>query len=362
MKTNSTSISIPWDKFKEEEIHSLLALLYSSLGYSVDHLHKSDRANEEGADIVVKKGRDIIAFAVKIKPSHVDRYQLLELSRRTEPRKVYVYIQTPTKKFHDSMKTDGKGVEFWDTNKLNEIFVSENLFLTAHIIFENHNLHKNLKKIQEHLINLWLMSKKKKKRRVKRITRDSFFTLWRLKDIAVTLHKTNELALEVFENPVNFKNRKLDEHFLWMFLGYLDRLEEKSSVFLLHFLQFFKNNKNLVYNSIIKQSDRSHWITLARYKPLNNLIDIDKVLEKSINMEKAFRKLQESTAKTTPEISKTLKEQITSNKSNIVWKAIEVEARILFLFGYALEEIIDDIIKEYFKDYDTLDYMEPLEG
>jgi len=34
---------------------------------------------------------------------------------------------------------------------------------------------------------------------------------------------------------------------------------------------------------------------------------------------------------------------------------------MIFSFGYALEEIIDDIIKEYFKDYDTLHAVELLE-
>ena len=58
---------------------------------------KSDRANENGADLIVKDKTEEIAIAVKIKPDQKDRYQLIELSRRQEKEKYMSILKLPLK-------------------------------------------------------------------------------------------------------------------------------------------------------------------------------------------------------------------------------------------------------------------------
>lgn len=352
----SNNLEIPWKRFKEEEIQALITMLFHSLDYHIRELHKSDRANECGADIVAKKGDESIAIAVKIKPSHKDRYQLIELSRRQEKEKIYVYIETPTKKFSDSMQKDGKEVEFWDIKKFNEFFASKNLFFAANIIFDNHPINDKLSVIKFLLYNLWKESSKAKKNKIKPLDKKSFFMLWRLKDMAVTLHQTNSLIERLFETPINNKNQELNLHFLNMFLDYLNILESKISEFLTFFAQFHLKNKELVNNSIVEQSGRSHWLQISHHQPLNNLHILKKELREAIRDKKLYNELAGKIGKV-PENKELKKYQEEMIKGNDIWQAIHKKLKDLSIFGSGVEEIIDDIVKEYFQDYDTLSGM-----
>lgn len=355
------SIEIPWKKFGEEEIQTFIAMLFHSLDYHIQELHKSDRANESGADIVVKKSDESIAIAVKIKPSHEDRYQLIELSRRQEKRKIYVYIETPTKKFLDSMQKDGKEAEFWDIKKLNDFFVSKNLYFTANIIFDNHSVNGKLSVIQYLLYTLWKEANKAKKIKIKQLNKKSFFMLWRLKDMAVTLHQTNSLIEQLFETPIINKNQELNLHFLKIFLDYLDILESRIAEFLNFFVQFHLKNKELVNNSIAEQNDRSHWLWISHHQPLNNLHILKRELKEAIRDKKLYSELATKLSKV-PENKKLKRYQEEMAKGNDIWQAIHKKLKDLSIFGSGVEEVIDDIVKEYFRDYDTLSGMKQFDN
>lgn len=118
-------IEIDWDKFDEPQIQTLIAILFQSIGYSSDNWHQSDRAREEGADLVLKKSKESIALAVKIKPKNNDRQQLSDLSKRAEQKKIYVYIQTPSGKFRESMREYEGKVDFWGKKGINDFFVTK---------------------------------------------------------------------------------------------------------------------------------------------------------------------------------------------------------------------------------------------
>ena len=349
-------IEIPWKKFKEEEIQTLIAMLFHSLDYHIEELHKSDRANECGADVVAKKGNESIAIAVKIKPSHKDRYQLIELSGRQENRKIYVYIETPTKKFLDSMKKNGKKIEFWDIKKLNDFFVTKNLYFTAIVVFDNHPVNDKLSVIKFLLYQSWKKSHNAKKKKIKPIDKKSFFMLWRLKDMAVTLHQTNSLIERLFETPINNKNQELNLHFLNIFLDYLDILESKIAEFLNFFVQFHIKNKELVNNSVVEQNNRSHWLWISHHQPLNNLHILKKELKEAIRDKKMYEEFTKKMDKV-PEDKKIKEYEEEMAKGNDTWQAIHKKLKDLSIFGSGVEEIIDDITKEYFQDYDTLSGM-----
>ena len=354
-------IQIPWEKFREEKIQHLIAMLFLTMGYQIENLHQSDRANEKGADIIVKKSKDKIAIAVKIKPRHKDRSQLMELADRKEKRKIYVYTQTPTKNFKDFMKKYEK-IEFWDVKKLNEFFIRKNLYFSSFIIFDNHPINEKLIQIKEFLFLLWDLSKNQKKKRVKQMDKDSLFLLWRLKDAAVVLNQTNNLIARLFDTPFYFKNKKIDEHFIKIFLSYLDILEIKLSSFLDYFIQFFERNKKLVLNSIIEHSTRSHWFWIASYKPLNDISTLKRELKEVIESEKALSKLNKMKNKLSRKEKKEIEDyEKEIKRNNNVWKVMQSKLKSLHMFGEGVEYIIDDIFRENFKEPNRLDISRDLD-
>ena len=346
------NLEIPWKKFTEEEIQTFIAMLFHSLEYHIEESHKSDRANECGADVVAKKGDESIAIAVKIKPCNNDRPQLIDLSKRKEKKKVYVYVETPTKKFLDFTKSYKK-VEFWDIKKLNDFFIKNNIYFTANIIFDNHPINKKLSIVKFILYQLWEKSHRAKKKKIKVLDKKSFFMLWRLKDISVTLHQTNNLIERLFETPINNKNKVLNLHFLNIFIDYLDLLESKISEFSTFFIQFYAKNNELVNNSILEQNNRSHWLWITNHQPLNNLHILKKKLKDAIKEKKEYEEIVKRFDKLpgNKEINKYEKEMA---KGNDIWQAMHKKLKDLIVFGSGVEAIIDDIVKEYFQDHNAL--------
>ena len=178
--------------------------------------------------------------------------------------------------------------------------------------------------------------------------------------MAVTLHQTNSLIERLFETPINNKNQELNLHFLNIFLDYLDILESKISEFLTFFVQFQLKNKELVNNSIVEQSDRSHWLWISHHQPLNNLHILKKELKEAIGDKKLYGELVDKIGKV-PENKELKKYQEEMAKGNDIWQAIHKKLKDLSIFGSGVEEIIDDIVKEYFQDYDTLSGMRQFE-
>ncbi len=361
MSDMENGIQIPWDSYTEEEIHTIVSMLYLNLGYSVETLHKSDRANEKGADVVVRKGDESIAIAVKLKPDKNDRPQLLDLARREETRKVYIYIQTPTSSFFDNMKLDAANVEFWNAKKLNDFFLDSDLRFSAILIFDKHDLTRHLEMVRFFLSKLWFSSKNLKKKKVKPLDKNSFFVLWRLKDMAVTLHNINQINRHLFEEPLFFKDKNLDKHFLRTFLDYLGFLESKSFHLFQLLAEFYTMNPDIVTNSVIEQANRSHWLWIGSYRPLNNIDNLEEALEQAIKDTDLLKRLDKDypDLETNPEIKRIREESV---RSNDVWKAMEAEIGQLMLFGDGVESFIDDIVAEYFKDYDKLNLLEQFSG
>jgi len=341
------SFAISWNNHSEEEIHLIICSLFSSLEYHIKNNHKSDRANEDGADIVVNKNNEEIAIAVKIKPNEKDRAQLIELSERTEKKKIYIYIETPTEKFLKLSKSDAmKNVEFWDVKKLNDFFRETNPYLMANIIFESSPLHKILELLKFHLMDLWDKNHKKVKGKITSLDKESFKKLWRLKDIAVTLNKSTETIYPLLNEPLKFKDNNLENHFIIMFQRYLEILARDSELFLKCFAEFERENPQLVSNGIITGLTTSHWFWINGFKTYGTPWGMEENLSKSIENLELLEKLEKRTP--IKEKNKKMEELIeNTSKGSSVWESMAYQTQKINLFGRALEIIIDDIVSEY---------------
>ena len=334
-------IEIDWDQFDEPQIQTLIAILFQGIGYSSENWHESDRAREEGVDLVLKKSKETTALAVKVKPKNNDRQQLFDLSKRPEQKKIYVYIQTPSGKFREHMSEFDGVVDFWDRKKLNDFFVNKNLGLTVSLIFDNHKISKTIFETQSKLFSLRQKCLKLEKRAFKGLNGQSFKWLFRLKDDGVSLYKTNQNVITLLEKPVNIKKKELNEHFVKLFIEYLDILNLRLVSFLHYFDLFYDRNENLVNNSIIENDGRSHWLHLLQYRIDNSLADLKKELQEEIKTDRVLKAFRKSPDK---EEERYLKE---SAKNNEVWSQMESRVRNLMIFGAGIEAIVDDIVDEY---------------
>lgn len=339
-------IEIDWGQFNEDQIQTLLAILFNSIDYSTENLHEADRAREEGADLVAKKSKDSIALAVKIKPKNKDRQQLSDLSKRQEKKKIYVYIQTPAGKFRESMNEYEGIVDFWDEKKLNDFFIEKNMGFTSNLIFDSHKISHAIREAQCTLFGLRNKCFNLDKKEPKKLDRRSFSLLYRLKDEAVSLHKPNENVITLLEKPINIKNRRLNEHFLKIFLEYMDILNTALDSFMYYFEIFYKQNEDLVHNSIIQEIGRSHWKWILSYKSDNSLPSLKKELKEAIDNGKLLKTFKKKFPD--KEEEKYWKERA---KNNDVWSAMESRVRSLMIFGEGVEAIIDDIVDECAQEY-----------
>lgn len=339
-------IEINWDNFNEPQIQELIAILFQSIGYYPENLHEADPAREEGADLVLKKRNHSIALAVKIKPKNMDRQQLSDLSKRGEDKKIYVYIRTPSGKFRDSMHEYKGIVDFWDRDKLNSFFVTNNLGFTVSLIFDDNDLSQTIREAQTTLFGLLQKCRRLEKRTPPPLDSQSFKLLFRLKDDGVSLYKTNENVITLLEKPINFKGRELNEHFSRLFLEYLDILNGRLKSFLYYFNRFYDRNEDLVNNSIIENDGRSHWLHLIQYRPDNSLPALKNELRESIKNNETLKRLKKTFLD--KELENSWRQRA---KNNDVWAVMESRVRNLMIFGAGIEAIVDDIVDEYARDY-----------
>lgn len=339
-------IEVDWNQFNEEQVQTLIAILFQSIGYSIENWHEADRAREDGADLIVRKSKDSIALAVKIKPKTEDRQQLSDLSKRKEKKKIYVYIQTPSGKFRESMSEHDEIVDFWGKEELNDFFVKKNSGFTTSLIFDGHKISQTIHEAQRTLFELLRKCRSLEKRAPKRLDSQSFKLLFRLKDDGVSLHKTNQNVIPLIEKPINMKKRELNEHFLRLFLEYLDILNSRLISFLHYFELFYNRNEDLVNNSIIENDGRSHWLDILQYSTDNALPSLQKELKEAIKYDKLLKTIKKRFPD--KEQEKYWRERA---KNNEVWAVMESRVRKLMIFGAGIEAIVDDIVDECAQKY-----------
>lgn len=335
-------INIPWLKYTEEEIQVIIGCYFSNLGYHIENTHLSDRANEEGADLICKKNNESIAIAVKIKPNKKDCMQAHELANRKETKKIYVYINTPTKSFNDFRDKYITQIEFWDCKTLNDNFVNNQLYFAANLIFMKHCFFEILKNIRNTLCKFYHKYHNEKPIIEKyNFDKNLFNLLWRLKDDSVMLHKANKFTVMVFNQPIKNTSSDLNKAYLSFFINYLDDLYGNFSNFNENLIELDHLNFTLIKNIVLKTKSRSQWLNFlsANFDPFNlrlldeknEMLDIieKQKLDLKLNKEKQFNTIEEK------------------SKENSVWSAISNNNKLFLTFGLYLEQVIDDLFNEY---------------
>ncbi len=335
-------LEIPWKTFSEEEIHLILEVFFKCQGYRVYNQHRIQRSVEKGADLILSNPKKVkTAVAAKIRPEKKDIYQMIELSRRKEKRKIYIYCDDPTQDFVQEMSKYKKTIDFWNSKKLTQAFFKETPFYASNLVINNINLMKTLTDIRDiffmiHTFATKSQRKKKRSIKFKKLSRDSLYLLWRLKDFSVMFHRINKsLQLSFFEKDSMRKISKKTE--LDMLENYVDLLEdmESSARGFKEFLEeFWIKNKDFLNFVVNETKTRSNWLHLFAF---------DTISPGNIKRQHKEGKKQEKIQKNFDKLMKKLKIKSEKTESRII-DCLEENSRLLNDFGWAIESTIDDFL------------------
>lgn len=168
-----------WKEFDETFAHDCIVEIYKKQGYNVKNFHKDDRKNENGVDVLCKKNRTNITFAVKKKPGTEDIKQLNQFEKNPEKIKSYIFLAPPTKPFENEMEKC-KSIEFWNWQRFHEELIRQGSRKYILAYFSVHPLFLNLYKIYKILYDHNAVKFIKHK-----LTGEEITVLWNIKDDTV---------------------------------------------------------------------------------------------------------------------------------------------------------------------------------
>lgn len=261
---------IPWEKFSEEEIHHIIEAALTWDGWETYNLHKIQKSEERGADIIASKDDKKIAIAVKKKPRASDRSQLKDLAYREEDEKIYIYINNPTPKFLEEMENFYLMINFLSKEEFNKwIFEKDPIIFTDLLLF-NHSLIYEFVKIQVLLLMLYKErdNDQMKSYKWKKLDEASLRTFWRLKDDTVFINKTLRSFQLMFERlSENDIDIETSINILKSFIGVLNLLDKRCRFVYKHLKGFCEKYKDYVLYVVGKTINRSNWINIATFQP-----------------------------------------------------------------------------------------------
>jgi len=194
----------PFDwKFIEEDLHEYIIGAYTSKGYKCTNFHESGASVENGVDLLFQIAEDEIAFCVKIKPQKADIIQLNKFVNSSFKNKCYVYIEDPTRPFHDELAKH-KEINIMDANSLDKLFKREKVQSYLEKYFYSHDLFREFEKILE-----LCHSVKDCDCVFQKLQPSQIDLLWEWKDRAVSFHKIANTLYKL--NDDKFKSVYVDE-------------------------------------------------------------------------------------------------------------------------------------------------------
>lgn len=202
-------------KFDEPYLHSCIISAYTSKGYECVNFHESGASVENGIDILAKNGAEEIAFCIKIKPQTKDIEQLNKFNASSPKIKYYVYIEDPTRPFHDELSKH-PGIKILNAKLLDELFKKEKVLGYLENYIYSHELFREFEKI----LNLCHSVKESA---FQEVNLSEMNLLWDWKDRAVSFNKTAQTLFDLKDN--RFKSVYDDPHHEY-FLQFLNELEE----------------------------------------------------------------------------------------------------------------------------------------
>ncbi len=194
-----------WEDRSEVDIHKCIIEAYTHQNFSVYNVHENRSRSEKGIDITCEKGGEKIIFQVKKRPDGNDIKQLTIFSEQEADRRIYISISPPTSNFKKEMDKNKGDVEFWDKLQLHEMLLENDSSIYIVYLFGETNLINNL---TETLI-IFLECKDSDFKPIKKLTKEHYNMLWRLKDESVKLHTCLNLCLRRWK-PLLINEKSLD--------------------------------------------------------------------------------------------------------------------------------------------------------
>lgn len=172
-----------WEGLNEEFILECIQICFEKLFYEVINFHKNDRIHEEGIDLLCTKDKENIAIQFKKKPKKSDIDQFKKFINNTNDiKKIYVYLEKPTRPFKKYLDINKGNIEIWDNYKLHQFLVENESKEYLCLYLSSHNL---IKSIQE--VYLEIVKKIHTEYKNHNITNDEISLLWIIKDNAVKI-------------------------------------------------------------------------------------------------------------------------------------------------------------------------------
>jgi hypothetical protein len=256
------SKGIPWNRFSEIEIQSILKIHFENLNYTVVWRHKEDPANERGIDLECQRNNEKLLIAVKRKPKKEDLAQLIELSDYEAARRYYIYIGGATQSFRDKIPNFPK-IDFLAETRLEKELNKSHLTLTLRI--HNSKANQAMLHIMRGIINT--IKEKDEPEIDQSINPKMIRRLWELKDRSVTIHKCASMAQLMLENPNRvgeLSNEQMNDLMIWI----LDYMYVYGFNSLQRFFTDLPKDFKPILNHVYQETKiRSNWFMLFAYRP-----------------------------------------------------------------------------------------------
>jgi len=202
------SEGIPWDKYTELEIQTLLKMHFEMLGYDVVWRHRDDPANEDGIDLecVRRTDKRRILVSVKKKPKKEALAQVVQLAGHPADERIYVYVGGAAQSFRDKFETFGQ-IEFWDEQRI-ESELNET-GMTLRLKMANAKASGSILEIMRCIMAV--LESKDAAPPPPKPTPEMMHTLWAMKDRAVTINHCASMAQLMLEVPSRFGKPSHDQ-------------------------------------------------------------------------------------------------------------------------------------------------------
>lgn len=247
-------------RLNEEEIHSYIIEAYENQGYECANFHDSGASVERGVDILLKKPKENIMIAVKIHPKTKDIKQLKDFIENGSTRKIYIYINTPTRPFFDKLKELQKTelLEVMGTKTLHEFLIKHKSFGYMKKYLYSHKIFDNLVGIMKE----WYSVKDNKNSKA---SKEDIKLLWDWKDKSVSFYKTSKTIFDYMDPKIKSITSENERDYpsmverVILFLDYMNHeVEELKSIF----EKLKRTNSGLLSYLWVLAGGRSNWYTL----------------------------------------------------------------------------------------------------
>lgn len=229
----------------------------------VENFHKKDRLHENSVDISCERSGEKTNFQAKVKPGKKDIAQLVKFSKSVATKRIYIYVDQPSRPFKERMLRLKKLVDFWDAEQLHKFLLENRSQLYIRFSFLGCKMAQDIYSV---LLKIFSQSKLNPTPLDSSMVND----WWEFKDRAVKLHSSLEhedlywkdkLLSQADHDPVTLE-RLLGEVFLsFSIIG-----KTCSEDLLSHINTIIGREPSVMSYYVIKVLKSSSWMGMGRLK------------------------------------------------------------------------------------------------